>query len=29
MYDDFPPKIFSYFKVLPFLPGSVAIRGPT
>ncbi|MFT5202786.1 MAG: pimeloyl-ACP methyl ester carboxylesterase [Candidatus Aldehydirespiratoraceae bacterium] len=29
MYDEFPPKIFSYFKVLPFLPGSMAILGRT
>ena len=25
MYDAFPPKIFSYFKVLPYIPGSMSI----
>jgi pimeloyl-ACP methyl ester carboxylesterase len=25
MYDAFPPKIFSYFKVLPYLPGGISI----
>jgi pimeloyl-ACP methyl ester carboxylesterase len=25
MYDDFPPRIFRYFNVLPYLPGSLAI----
>lgn len=29
MYDDFPPKIFGYFKLLPYLPGSMAILGRT
>ena len=29
MYDDFPPKLFSYFKLLPYLPGSMAILGRT
>ena len=29
MYDDFPPKMFSYFKLLPYLPGSMAILGRT
>lgn len=27
MYDDFPPKLFAYFKLLPYLPGSMAILG--
>lgn len=27
MYDDFPPKIFAYFKLLPHLPGAMAITG--
>lgn len=25
MYDDFPPKMFSYFKLLPYLPGAMSI----
>ncbi len=25
MYDDFPPRIFRYFNVLPYIPGSMAI----
>lgn len=25
MYDDFPPRIFRYFKVLPYLPGGLAL----
>jgi len=29
MYDDFPPKIFGYFRLLPYLPGSLAILGRT
>ncbi len=29
MYDDFPPKMFGYFKLLPYLPGSMAILGRT
>ncbi len=29
MYDDFPPKIFAYLKLLPHLPGSMAILGRT
>ena len=27
MYDDFPPKMFRYFNVLPYLPGGLAITG--
>ena len=27
MYDDFPPKLFSYFKLLPRLPGGMALTG--
>jgi len=27
MYDAFPPKIFSYFKLLPYLPGGLWITG--
>jgi pimeloyl-ACP methyl ester carboxylesterase len=27
MYDDFPPKIFRYFNVLPYVPGGLAITG--
>jgi pimeloyl-ACP methyl ester carboxylesterase len=27
MYDAFPPKIFSYFKVLPYVPGGVWMVG--
>ena len=27
MYDDFPPRIFSYFRLLPYLPGSLVITG--
>lgn len=27
MYDDFPPKIFGYFNLLPYLPGSMSILG--
>jgi len=29
MYDDFPPRIFGYFKLLPYLPASMAILGRT
>ena len=29
MYDAFPPKIFSYFKLLPYVPGSLAVLGRT
>jgi pimeloyl-ACP methyl ester carboxylesterase len=29
MYDDFPPKIFGYFKLLPYLPGSMVILART
>lgn len=25
MYDAFPPKIFSYFKLLPYIPGAISI----
>ena len=25
MYDTFPPKMFSYFKLLPYIPGGIAI----
>ena len=25
MYDDFPPKIFRYFNLLPYIPGSMSI----
>lgn len=28
MYDDFPPWQFSYFKLLPHIPGSMALLGP-
>jgi pimeloyl-ACP methyl ester carboxylesterase len=27
MYDDFPPKLFRYFNVLPYLPGGLAMTG--
>ncbi len=27
MYDDFPPKVFGYFKLLPYVPGALAITG--
>lgn len=27
MYDVFPPKIFSYFKLLPYVPGSLIFAG--
>jgi pimeloyl-ACP methyl ester carboxylesterase len=27
MYDDFPPKMFRYFTVLPYVPGGLAITG--
>jgi len=27
MYDDFPPRIFGYFKLLPYLPGGMSIAG--
>ncbi|MEM7019900.1 MAG: alpha/beta hydrolase [Pseudomonadota bacterium] len=27
MYDDFPPKLFSYFKLLPYMPGGMPIAG--
>ncbi len=27
MYDDFPPTIFRYFKLLPYIPGSLAVTG--
>ncbi len=27
MYDDFPPKIFGYFRLLPYVPGSFAMLG--
>ena len=29
MYDAFPPAIFSYFRLLPYLPGSMAIVSRT
>jgi len=29
MYDDFPPKLFGYFRLLPYLPGSLAMLGRT
>ena len=29
LYDDFPPKIFGYFRLLPYLPGSLVILGHT
>ncbi len=28
MYDDFPPWMFSYFKLLPLVPGSLRVVGP-
>lgn len=28
MYDDFPPKIFSYFHLLPLIPGSLKLLSP-
>ncbi len=28
MYDDFPPWMFSYFKLLPYIPGSLKIVAP-
>lgn len=27
MYDDFPPALFSYFKLLPYTPGGLALTG--
>ena len=27
MYDDFPPKIFGYFNLLPHIPGGLALTG--
>jgi pimeloyl-ACP methyl ester carboxylesterase len=27
MYDDFPPKIFAYFNLLPYVPGGLALTG--
>lgn len=27
MYDDFPPRMFRYFKLLPYIPGSMSITG--
>jgi pimeloyl-ACP methyl ester carboxylesterase len=27
MYDDFPPKIFRYFNLLPYIPGGLAVTG--
>ena len=27
MYDDFPPRIFSYFNLLPHVPGGMALAG--
>jgi len=27
MYDDFPPKLFAYFNLLPYLPAGLAIAG--
>ena len=27
MYDDFPPKMFGYFNLLPYIPGGLAITG--
>lgn len=27
MYDDFPPKMFSYFKLLPYVPGAIPLAG--
>jgi pimeloyl-ACP methyl ester carboxylesterase len=27
MYDDFPPRMFRYFKLLPYLPGSLSLTG--
>lgn len=29
MYDDSPPRMFSYLKLLPYLPGSMALLGRT
>ncbi len=29
MYDDFPPKLFSYFNLVPHLPGGMALLGRT
>ncbi len=29
MFDDFPPKLFSYFKLLPYLPGGMALTAHT
>lgn len=28
MYDDFPPWMFSYFKLLPYIPGSLKVLAP-
>ncbi|MDJ0788153.1 MAG: alpha/beta hydrolase [Myxococcota bacterium] len=28
MYDDFPPKIFGYFNLLPHIPGAMSVVGP-
>lgn len=27
MYDDFPPKMFAYFNLLPYIPGGLALTG--
>ncbi len=27
MYDDFPPKLFAYFSLLPYLPGGLKLAG--
>jgi len=27
LYDDFPPKLFAYFKLLPYVPGGMALTG--
>jgi pimeloyl-ACP methyl ester carboxylesterase len=29
MYDAFPPKMFSYFKALPYIPGGIALTART
>ena len=29
MYDDFPPRIFRYFNLLPFIPGGMSLVGRT
>lgn len=29
MYEDFPPKVFGYLRLLPHIPGAMSILGPT